>query len=98
MPPSNKATSNVKFLTINDITKGIVVCDGGKTENDGITPTLKDINYLRIRNGDLWVADTCNAALGLRHIPKYDTSQHLSVFLGVNRFKYLTTVENYAKL
>ena len=73
MPPSNKATSNVKFLTINDITKGIVVCDGGKTENDGITPTLKDINYLRIRNGDLWVADTCNAALGLRHIPKYDT-------------------------
>ena len=73
MPPSNLATSNVKFLTIKDITKRIVVCDGGKTDSDGIRPTREDIYCLRIRDGDLWVADTCNSSLGLHHIRKYDT-------------------------
>ena len=62
------STNNVKYLTADNIKHHIVVCDGGDTIDDAIQPdiTRSDVQVLRIRNGDLWVADTGNATLGLR--------------------------------
>ena len=63
------STNNVKYLTADNIKHHIVVCDGGDTIDDAIQPDItrsEDVQVLRIRNGDLWVADTGNATLGLR--------------------------------
>ena len=94
-PPSNLATSNVKFLSIQDITKRIVVCDGGKTDSDGIRPTREDIYCLRIRDGDLWVADTSNSSLGLRHVWKHDT---FSTFIRLPRRESLQILNDSREL
>ena len=55
-------------MTTDDIRRHIVVCDGGDTINNAIQPesSSSDVHYLRIRDGDLWIADTVNATLGLR--------------------------------
>ena len=82
---------NINFLTIEEMTKRIVVCDGGKTDNDGIRPLEKDIYCLKIRNGDLWVADTLNASLGLHHIP---TSDIFSTFIHLPRNESLQILSN----
>jgi hypothetical protein len=60
--------SNVRRLSLDEIRKNIVVCDGGATDSDAIkdTPT-PGILCLRIRNRDLWVADTVNKSFGLRY-------------------------------
>jgi hypothetical protein len=60
------STNNVKYLTADNIKHHIVVCDGGDTIDDAIQPDIirSDVQVLRIRNGDLWVADTGNATLG----------------------------------
>ena len=71
--PSCLAQSKVTFLTIEQITKQVVVCDGGDADCDAILPTEKDMYCLSIRNDDLWVADTSNASLGLRHVSNGNT-------------------------
>lgn len=58
-------------MTKDDIKRCIVVCDGGDTADDGIntdTSSSTNVHLLRIRYGDLWIADTVNATLGLRFI------------------------------
>ncbi len=52
------------------IRKNIVVCDGGDTTSDAITNklALNSVHYLRIHDGDSWVADTANASIGLHCI------------------------------
>jgi hypothetical protein len=52
------------------IRKNIVVCNGGDTISDATNNILafKSVHCLRIRDGDLWVADTANASIGLRFI------------------------------
>jgi hypothetical protein len=52
------------------IRKNIVVCNGGDTTCNAKKNTLafKSIHYLQIHDGDLWVADTINASIGLRFI------------------------------
>ncbi len=49
------------------IRKNIVVCNGGDTTSYAIKNklALNSVHYLRIRYGDLWVADTANASIGL---------------------------------
>jgi hypothetical protein len=58
--------SNVRRLTLDELRKNIVVCDGGATDSDAIKDT-PGILCLRIRNRDLWVADTVKGSLGLRY-------------------------------
>ena len=57
----------VQFMTSDSIRRNIDVCDGGDTTDDAIQPnsSCSGIYCLRIRDGDLWVADTMNASLGL---------------------------------
>ena len=58
--------SNVRCLSLDELRKNIVVCDGGATTSDAIKDT-PGILCLRILKGDLWVADTVNGSLGLRY-------------------------------
>ena len=69
-PRSKGANGNVKLLTIQQIKERIVICDGGNTESDILSPIDRDIFCLKIRDGDLWVSDTKNSSLGLRYVPK----------------------------
>ncbi len=57
-------------MSLDNIRKNIVVCDGGDTTSDAKknTSAFKSIHYLWICDGDLWVADTVNASIGLRFI------------------------------
>ncbi len=52
------------------IRNNIVVCDGGDTDCDGIKKSFADNNiyYLRIRDSDLWVADTVNPSISLHYV------------------------------
>ena len=63
-------SKKINYLTMDYIKKNIVVCDGGDNECDGIqnTSDFENVCYLRIRDGDLWVADTVNYCKGLRYI------------------------------
>ena len=63
-------------MTPDNIRRYIVVCDGGDTIDNAIQPdsSHSDLHFLRIRDGDLWVADTINATLGLRYILPGDTT------------------------
>ena len=47
--------------------------------------------YLRIRDGDLWIADTVNATLGLRFILLGET---MPVFLQLPRIEALGIMNN----
>ena len=82
LPSSLASNKNINFLTIEEIKERIVVCDGGNTDNDGMQPLEKDIYCLKIRNGDLWVADTLNASTGLHYI---STSESYSTFIRLPR-------------
>jgi hypothetical protein len=57
-------------MSLDYIRKNTVVCNGGDTISDAITNTsaFNSVHYLRIRDGDIWVADTANASIGLRFI------------------------------
>ncbi len=68
------SNSNVQYLNTENIKHNSVVCDGGDMIDDAIEPDIlrSDVQVLRIRNGDLWVADTGNAALGLRFTSPID--------------------------
>jgi hypothetical protein len=63
-------------MSLDYIRKNIVVCDGGDTTSDAIKNTLafKIVYYLRIRDGDLWLADTTNASIDLHYILPGDSS------------------------
>ena len=63
-------SEKVQCLEMSYIRNNIVVCDGGDTDYDGIKKTFADnnIHYLRIRDGDLWVADTVNPSIGLHYL------------------------------
>ena len=66
----------VKLMTKDDIKRHIVVCDGGDTVDDAIHPDSSNpnVHLLRIRDGDLWIADTTNATLGLRFVSPGETT------------------------
>jgi hypothetical protein len=78
----------VKMMTTDDIKRYIVVCDGGDTIDDAIhqDSSSNNVHLLRIRDGDLWIADTVNASLGLRFILPDETSP---VFLRLPRIDAL---------
>ena len=71
-------------MTSDSIRRNIVVCDGGDTTDDAIQPnsSCSSIYCLRICDGNLWVADTINASLGLRFIWPGET---LPVFIQLPR-------------
>jgi hypothetical protein len=75
------------------IRNSIVVCDGGDTTSDAIKNTLafKSVHYLQIRDGDLWVADTSNASIGLRFILPGESSP---VFIHLPRDESLGIMNN----
>jgi hypothetical protein len=78
------SNNNVQYLTTDNIKHHIVVCDGGDTIDDAIQPDIirSDVQVLRIRNGDLWTADTGNATLGLRFT---SPSDKMPVFIRLPR-------------
>jgi hypothetical protein len=75
------------------IRKNIAVCDGGDTTSDAIKNPLvfKIVHYLQIRDGDLWVADTANASIGLRFILPGESSP---VFIRLPRDEALGIMNN----
>ena len=75
------------------IRKKIVVCNGGDTTSDAIKNTLafKSVHYLRIHDGDLWVADTTNASTGLCFILP---GESLPVFIHLPRDESLGIMNN----
>ena len=86
-------SKKIKYLTLDYIKKNIVVCDGGDNECDGIQNTLdfENVCYLRIRDGDLWVADTVNYCKGLRYILPGKSSP---VFIRLPRNNALAILNN----
>ncbi len=75
-------------MNTDDTRRHIVVCDGGDTIGDAIQPesSSSNVHYLCIRDGDLWIADTVNATLGLRFILPGDTTP---VFIQLPRIEAL---------
>ncbi len=63
-------------MTTDNSRREIVVCDGGDTNDDAIQhdSSNSNVKFLCIRDGDLWVADTINATLGLRFISPGETT------------------------
>ncbi len=55
------------------------------------TSVFKSVHYLRIRDGDLWVADTANASIGLRFILPGESSP---VFIRLPRDESLGIMNN----
>ncbi len=74
----------VNIMTTDNTRREIVLCDGGDTNDDAIQQdsSSSDVNFLRICDGDLWVADTINATLGLRFIL---TGETMPVFIQLPR-------------
>jgi hypothetical protein len=75
-------------MNTDDIRRHIVVCDEGDTIDDAIQPesSSSNVHYLRICDGDLWIADTVNATLGLHFISPGDT---MPVFIQLPRIEAL---------
>ncbi len=75
------------------IRKIIVVCEGGDTTFNAIrnTSALNSVHYLQIQDGDLWVADTANATVGLRFILP---GESLPVFIYLLRDESLGIMNN----
>ncbi len=80
-------------MSLDYIRKNIVVCNGGDTTSDAIkhTPAYKSIHYLQIHDGDLWVADTVNASIGLHFILP---GESLPVFIYLPRDESLGIMNN----
>ncbi len=83
----------VQYMSSDFIRKNIVVCNGGDTTSDAIKNILafKSVHYLRIRDGDLWVADTANASIGLHFILPGESSP---VFICLPREESLGIINN----
>jgi hypothetical protein len=60
----------VKLLDLDYIKKNVVVCDGGNNESNGIQnrPDIENVSCFQVCDGNIWVADTKCASIGLRHI------------------------------
>jgi hypothetical protein len=88
--PSNR---RVQYMSSDHIRKNIVVCNGGDTTSNVIKNTLafKSVHYLQIRDGDLWVADTTNASIGLCFILP---GESLPVFIRLPRDESLGIMNN----
>jgi hypothetical protein len=86
-------SKKINYLTLDYIKKNIAVCDGGDNECDGIqnTSDFENICYLRICDGDLWVADTVNYCKGLRYILPGKSSP---VFIRLPRNNALAILNN----
>ncbi len=82
-------------MTLDYIRKIIVVCNGGDTTSNAIqnTSALNGVHYLRIRDGDLWVADTANASIGICFILP---GESLPVFICLPRDESLS-IMNYGQ-
>jgi hypothetical protein len=80
-------------MSLDYIRKNIVVCNGGDTTSDAIrnTPALNSVHYLQIRDGDLWVADTAYASIGLCFILP---GESLPVFIPLLRDESLGIMNN----
>ncbi len=80
-------------MSLDYIRKNIVVCNGGDTTSNAIKniSAIKNVHYLQIRDGDLWVADTANASIGLRFILP---GESLPVFIHLPRDKSLGIMNN----
>ncbi len=90
----------VQYMSSDYIRKNTVICDGGDTTSNAIknTSAFKRVHYLWIRDGDLWVADTANASIGLHFILPGGSSP---VFICLTRDESLGTwimVNEYARL
>jgi hypothetical protein len=75
------------------IRKNIVVCDEGDTTSNAIinASAFKSVHYLQIHDGDLWVADTANASIGLCFILPSESSP---VFIRLPRDESLSIMNN----
>ncbi len=83
----------VQYMSSDYIRKNIVVCNGGDTTSHTIknTSAFKSVHYLWIRDGDLWVADTANASIGLCFILP---GESLPVFIHLPRDTSLSIMNN----
>ncbi len=88
-----KSTRRVQYMSLDYTRKNIVVCNGGDTTSDTIknTSSLNSVHYLWIHDGDLWVADTANASIGLRFILPGESSP---VFICLPRDESLGIMNN----
>ncbi len=79
------------------IRKKIVVCNGGNTTSNAIKNTLalNSVHFLQFRDGDLWVADTTNALIGLRFILLGESSP---VFICLLRDESLGIMNNVQRI
>ena len=80
-------------MSLDYIKKNIFVCNGGDTTSNAIknTSALNSVHYLRIPDGDLWVADTSNASIGLHFILPGESSP---VFICLPRDESLSIMNN----
>ena len=83
-----------KCLNVDFIKENVVVCDGGDTYSETIRKITcnSNVHCLRISNGDLWVADTINASIGLRLLLPGGTST--PVFIRLPRRASLDIMDN----
>ncbi len=80
-------------MSLDYIRKNIAVCDGGDTTSNAIknTSALDSVHYLQIRDGNLLVADTANASIGLCFILPGESSP---VFIHIPRDESLGIMNN----
>jgi hypothetical protein len=80
-------------VSLDYIRKNIVVCNGGDTTSNAIKNTLalNSVHYLQICDGDLWVADTANASIGLCFVLPGESSP---VFICLPRDESLGIMNN----
>jgi hypothetical protein len=80
-------------MSLDYIRKNIVVCNGGDTTSNAIknTSAFKSVHNLQIHDGDLWVADTANASIGLCFILP---GESLPVFIPLPRDESLGIMNN----
>jgi hypothetical protein len=73
-------------MSLDYIRKNIVVCNGGDTTSDAMTNilALNSVHYLRIPDGDLWVADTANSSLAYVLSCQVNHRLYLFVFQGMS--------------
>ncbi len=87
------SNTRVQYISLDNTRKNIVVCNGGDTTSNTLanTPAFNSVHYLQIRDGDLWVADTANASIGLRFILP---GESLLVFICLPRDESLGIMNN----
>ncbi len=86
-------SKRVQHLSLNYIRNNIVVCDRSDTASNAIqnASAVNGIHYLWICEGDLWVADTVDASIGLCFIVLGNKSP---VFIRLPREESLRIMNN----